>query len=56
MLTPAQVKKFQEIYFKRFGKEISYEEASEQGAQLINALRIIFRPMTNKEYSQLLKK
>lgn len=41
MLTDKQIKKFQEIYRNRFGKEISKKDAFEQGIKLVNIMKII---------------
>ena len=57
MKTPEdQIVKFQEIYKKRFGKEISREEAEEKRAMLIRLVKLIYKPMTKKEYEQLQKR
>lgn len=45
MLTNEQVRKFQEIYKKRFGKEIFYEEALSQGIKLINLVKNVYKPL-----------
>ncbi len=55
MLTNEQVKKFQTLYKQRFGKEISQEEAYEQGTKLLRLVELIYRPITEEEYKQLLK-
>ena len=56
MLTEAQIKRYQELYRKRFGKEISKEAAYEQGSALVSLLDSIYRPMTEKEYEQVQKR
>jgi hypothetical protein len=56
MLTDEQVKKFQAIYRKRFGKEISQEAALEQGIKLVRLMEIIHRPMTKEEYETIQKR
>ena len=53
MLSDEQIKQFQILYKKRFGKEISREEAYEQGAKLIRLIELIYKPMTEAEYQQL---
>ena len=53
MLSDEQITKFQELYRNRFGKEISREEAYEQGAQLMRLVEIVYQPMTEDEYQQL---
>jgi len=56
MLSDEQIKKFQILYKKHFGKEISREEAYEQGAKLIRLVELIYKPMTEDEYKQLQKR
>ena len=43
MLSEKDIKKFQGIYKKEFGKEISKQEASEQGAKVVNLMKIILK-------------
>ena len=56
MLSDEQIRKFQMLYKKHFGKEISREEAYEQGAKLIRLVELIYKPMTENEYKQLQKR
>ena len=44
-LSPESVKKYQELYRKRFGKEISQEKAYEEGMKLIRLMKVIYRPI-----------
>jgi len=53
MLSNKQIKQFQTLYKNRFGRKISKKEALEKGINLINLVRIIYRPMTETEYQQL---
>ena len=53
MLSDEQIKKFQMLYLKRFGKEISREEAYEKGIKLMRLVEITYQPMTEAEYKQL---
>ena len=39
MLSDKQIKKFKEIYLKKFGRKISRKEACEQGIKLINLVK-----------------
>jgi len=41
MLSENDIKKFQEIYKKEFGKEISKQGALEQGIKLITLMKIV---------------
>lgn len=56
MLSDEQITKYQTLYKTRFGKEISREEAFEQGVKLIRLIELIYKPMTTLEYQQLQKK
>ncbi len=53
MLSDEQITKYQMLYKNRFGKEISREEAYEQGAKLIRLIKLIYKPMTQEEYNQV---
>ncbi|MBU0569358.1 hypothetical protein KKB40_01075 [Patescibacteria group bacterium] len=56
MLSDEQITKFQALYKNRFGKEISREEAFEQGAKLIRLVELIYKPITEKDYRLLQKR
>jgi len=47
------VSEFQRIYKNRFGKEISREQALEQGAKLLRLIELIYRPMTETDFEKL---
>jgi len=53
MLTDEQITKYQTLYRNRFGREISREEAYEQGVKLIRLVELIYKPMTEAEYQKL---
>lgn len=53
MMSDEQITKYQMLYKKRYGKEISREEAYEQGVKLIRLVELIYQPMTEAEYQQL---
>lgn len=53
MLTDEQITNYQTLYKNRFGKEISREEAYEQGVKLIRLVELIYKPMTEAEYQKL---
>ncbi len=50
MLTDEQIGQFQEVYRKRYNKEISKEDAYDQAVKLIAVVRSMSQPMTLKEY------
>lgn len=56
MISEEQITKYQEIYKNHFGKEISREEAYEQGIKLIRLIEIIYKPMTKDEFQQVQKR
>lgn len=51
-LTDEEVTKFQMIYQKSFGKELSREEALEWGIKLARMFEIIYKPMTKADYAK----
>ena len=53
LLSDEQVAEYQTLYKNRFGKEISREEAYEQGAKLIRLIELTYKPMTETEYQEL---
>ena len=54
MLSENQILTFQELYRKRFGKEISKEDVLDHGIKLIYLMRTIYQPITKKELDNLL--
>lgn len=55
-ITEEDIKKFQELYKMEKGEEISTEEARECATNLVNLLRIIYKPMPKQEYEKYSKK
>ena len=49
MISKEGIKKFQALYKKHFGKEISTEDAYQSAAKLIRLVEIIYKPMTKRE-------
>jgi urease accessory protein UreF len=56
MLSDEQIEKYRALYKNRFGKEISREEAYEQGIKLIRLVKAVYKPMTVEEYEMLQKR
>lgn len=54
-LTDAQLEKFRDLYRKRYGKEISKEDAVEQAMKLLCLLRRIYTPMTKERFEYIQK-
>ena len=53
MLSDERITKFQTLYKNRFGKEISREEAYEQGVKLVRLVKLIYKPIAEAEFNQL---
>jgi hypothetical protein len=49
-ISDAHIAEFQARYKKRFGREISKEDASAKGAKLLRLMSLIYRPMTQAEF------
>lgn len=45
MLSDKAIEEYRRIYKKRYGKEISVKEAVEQGQNLINLFKVIYKPI-----------
>ena len=56
MLSDEQIRKFQILYKKRFGKEIGREEAYEKGVKLLRLVELTYKPMTETDYQKLQKR
>ena len=53
MISSEQIKKFQGLYKKHFGKEISSEEAYQSATKLLRLVEIIYKPLTQEEYKMV---
>ena len=50
VLSSSQIRKFQAIYLKTYGKRISREEAYNMGINLLNMIKIIHNPINKADY------
>ena len=55
-ITKEDIEKFQELYKKEKNEEISYEEAQECITNLVNLLRIVYKPIKKSDYEKYRKK
>lgn len=55
VLSDENIMKFQALYKREFGMEISKEDAYEQGIKLVRLMSIVYKPMTENKY-QLINK
>jgi hypothetical protein len=53
MLSDEQITTYQQLYKKRFGKEIPRDDALEQGIKLKRLMELIYKPMSEDEYQML---
>ena len=53
LLSDKDVGEYQRLHKVRFGKDITYKEAHEQGVNLVRLLELIYTPMTLDEYQRL---
>jgi hypothetical protein len=56
MLEKEDIKKFQELHKKRFGEEISYSQAKEDGERLVSLIRLVYKPVKKSNYKKLQRK
>lgn len=56
LLLDADIKKFQELYKARFGVDISKDEACAKGTQLLNLMKLVYKPMTKEEHETIHKR
>jgi hypothetical protein len=52
-LSNEHISQFQSLYKEQFGEEISKEEAYEQGIKLLRLVQLIYKPMTQAEFTQV---
>lgn len=52
-LTKEDISEYQELYRKRFNKEISHEKAYEDFSKLLDLVEVIYRPMTKEGLEKL---
>ncbi len=52
-LSDEQIAAFQKLYHARFGREISREQALEQGTKLVRLMQLIYQPITEADLAQL---
>lgn len=46
------IEEFKMLYKKTFGKEISYQDALEQGTKLLTLTRLVYKPLTKQDYEK----
>ncbi len=56
MISKESLEKFEDIYMKRFGKNLSNQAALESATSLLTLMKAIYRPMTREDYEKLQKR
>lgn len=56
MISKEKLDEFKFLYKKHFGKDISDAEALESATKLINLVRLVYKPMTKKEFEAVEKR
>lgn len=49
-LAKEDIKKFQSLYLKRFGVELTEKEAYEKGLNLVNLMKVIYKPIKKDDF------
>ena len=52
VLSDENIIAFQSLYKEHFAKDLSKEEAYEQGMKLLSLVSIVYRPMTAKDFEK----
>jgi hypothetical protein len=52
VLSDENIVDFQTLYKEHFGKDITKEEAYEQGMKLLSLISIVYRPMTSEDFEK----
>jgi len=56
MLEKEDIKRFQKLHKKRFGEEINYSQAKEDGERLVSLIRLVYKPVKKSNYKKLQRK
>lgn len=48
-ISDEKIEEYRKIYKEQFGEEISKEEAREQGINLVNLMKLIYKPITKED-------
>lgn len=55
MISEKMLEKYKEIYKRKFGKDISDQDALEQATKLVRLVEIVYQPMTEEDYKKVQK-
>jgi len=51
-LSNSQIEKFQSLYKKRFGVDLTKEVACEKLAKLLRLMELVYKPITKEDYEK----
>ena len=52
-ITPKDVKDFQDLYRKKFGKELDYQTARHKLTMLVLQMKTVYQPVTQEQVDEL---
>lgn len=55
-ISEKHIKEYQALYKKEFGRDVSYNEADKQLSNLVNLLKIIYKPIKKKDFERFSRK
>ena len=56
MISSKELEEFKKIYKKRFGTDLSDQDALEKATKLLTLVKAVYRPMTKEEYDMIQKR
>lgn len=56
MISKKSLDEFKAIYKSQFGEDISDQEALTQATKLLNLMKVIYRPLPKKDFSEGINK
>lgn len=56
MLSDDQIKKYQILYYERFGFRLGRAEVCEKAESLVKVVELTYKPMTEKEFKMVKKR
>lgn len=56
MISKERLEEFKRIYKKKFGKELSNQEALEKATKLLRMVELVYKPITKENYDKLQKR
>lgn len=56
MISKEMLEKFKTIYQKRFGEDLSDQDALEKATKFLRLVELIYKPMTQEKYDILQKR